>query len=582
LAARAAVSFNGTEGWLRNDSIGRNIPGENNIAGRVTLRFKPQEGLDVTLKAEGSRRKNVGGLSYQDVNCPPPAPFVATGFCKAALGLGVPMGFASNTVSQNAQDILLDTAEYVLTANYEKLGYTLTSVSGYLEYHYNEGLDTDGTPVNLLTFHTPEDYHQFSQEFRIASPANQPFEYLGGLYFHVDRLRFNQDSSYSFLTPMLTSVPPLASLIPYLPLGQKIDFSQPESTYSGFGSATWSVTRSLKLSAALRATWDKKRYDWSLYYGTATEAYGGIVPLAAAEAGIAQSFANSAGLGAANTLRGSRDDHSLLPSALVQYSVTQDATAYFSYAKGFKAGGFNGADITGSAANLPFAPEHADAYEVGLKSEWFHRALLLNFDLFRSDYNDLQVATNLASRSGAIFSLVRNAASSRTQGLELEAVLAPSRSIALSANFTYDDARYVSYRNVAPNPYQQMSGQTVQDLSGRPTEFAPEWSGSLAGSYVIHLRDPYQLTTELTTIFSSGYFLTGNDDPTLRQSAYARLDVRLSLEDVNQQWALDLIGKNLTDQNVITFGIIWPSSPGSVWLQKEEPRNVAIQARFRW
>ena len=583
LSVRVAAISEGMTGWLNNETINRDVPGENNVAGRLTLLFRPGDELDTTLKIEGSKNRNIGALALQDADCPPPAPFVAAGFCKSALNLGAPTGLGNNNIAQNSgQQILLDTSEYVLTVNYRRWDQTFTSVSGYYEYHYNENEDTDGTPLNLLNVQAPESYHQFSEELRAASPTNQPLQYLSGVYFHTDDLSFSHSNSYYFLTPTLEAAPAFASLAPYLPLGQDIHFSQPEETYSVFGSATWNATDSLTFGAGMRASWVNETYNWNLFYGTASEAYGGIVPLPPAQAALARKFANAAALGVANTLSGSRDDHALMPSARIQYSIDPAAMAYFTYGRGFKAGGFNGADTTGVAANLPFAAEHVDAYEIGLKSEWFDHKVRFNLDFFRSDYTDLQVATNVGSASGAIESLVRNAASSRSQGAELEAQWLIGRDVRISTNITYDNARYISYPNVSPTQLQQFLGQTVQDLSGRPTEFAPEWDGTVTGSYTLHLPADYQLTTSLTGIFSSSYFLTGNDDPTVREGSYARLDARLSLETGDHHWALDLIGKNLTNTDILTFGIPWPTALGSTWLQKEEPRNVAVQVRFHW
>lgn len=584
LSARVAAISDGVEGWLHNESIDRDVPGGNNVAGRLTLQLRPGDEIETTLKVEGSRNRNIGALALQDTECPPPPPFVASGFCKSALNLKIPTGLGNNNVAQNSgQQILLDTSEYVLTVNYRRWDQTFTSVSGYYEYHYNEDEDTDGTPLNLLNVQAPESYHQFSEELRAASPTDQTLQYLGGVYFHTDHLSFSHSNSYFFLTPTLEAAPAFASLAPYLPLGQEIHFSQPEKTYSMFGSATWSATDTLTLGAGLRASWVKESYDWNLFYGTASETYGGIVPLPSSQAAaLAQKFANGAALGVANTLSGSRDDHALMPSARIQYSVDPTAMAYFTYGRGFKAGGFNGADTTGIAANLPFAAEHVDAYEIGLKSEWFNHKVQFNLDFFRSDYTDLQVATNVGGASGAIESLVRNAASSRSQGAELEAKWLIGRDVRISTTMTYDNARYVSYPNVSPTQLQQFLGQTSQDLSGRPTEFAPEWTEIVTGSYTLHLPAEYQLTTTLTGIFSSSYFLTGNDDPSVRQGSYARLDTRLSLESRNHHWAVDLIGKNLTNTDILTFGIPWPTAVGSSWLQKEEPRNVALQVRFHW
>jgi hypothetical protein len=91
------------------------------------------------------------------------------------------------------------------------------------------------------------------------------------------------------------------------------------------------------------------------------------------------------------------------------------------------------------------------------------------------------------------------------------------------------------------------------------------------------------LTTALTAIYSSSYFTNaGLDDPILAQASYLRLDGRLTLETPDRHWAVDLIGRNLTDRNIVTFALPWPNSLGSAVIAKEPPRNVAVQVRFLW
>jgi len=158
----------------------------------------------------------------------------------------------------------------------------------------------------------------------------------------------------------------------------------------------------------------------------------------------------------------------------------------------------------------------------------------------------------------------------------------PAQNFRLATNITYDNARYISYQNVRPTQLQQRLGQTIQDLSGRPTEYAPDWSGTVTADYIASLPRTYRLMASVSGIFSSSYLLTGNDDSTVQQGSYVRLDARLSLETADERWALDVIGRNLTNQDILAFGIIWPTSLGSTWLQKEEPRNVAVQLRFHW
>ena len=68
---RVAATFNGQQGWLENINTDYRVPRERNLAGRVTLTYSPSDIFDATLKVEGSRNRNRGGLFLQISNCPP-------------------------------------------------------------------------------------------------------------------------------------------------------------------------------------------------------------------------------------------------------------------------------------------------------------------------------------------------------------------------------------------------------------------------------------------------------------------------------------------------------------------------------
>ncbi len=124
--------------------------------------------------------------------------------------------------------------------------------------------------------------------------------------------------------------------------------------------------------------------------------------------------------------------------------------AYASYSRGFKAGGFNGSDATGLMANVPFDPEYVDSYEVGVKSEWLDKRLLLNLTAFRGEYSNLQVTVREGYLTGPGFAVVRNAASSVSQGAEFESRWLVAPQFQIGANITYLDSHYVSFQMRPP------------------------------------------------------------------------------------------------------------------------------------
>ncbi|HWM66081.1 MAG TPA: TonB-dependent receptor [Steroidobacteraceae bacterium] len=575
---RVAATVNGERGWLHNVIDDTYAPDETNKAARVTLSYQPSSAFDAKWKFEYGKDNQTGGIVQQMVNCPPPAPFAAAGFCSQAIAQHLPTGIDNNNNAFSpGQDTTFETGESVLTANYYVGDHTLTSVSGYYGYSYDLQVDGDGLPQNLLTAAIPEHFHQFSQELRLASATGQTLEYLGGLYFHDARLSAHQFFDYFFLTPSLT--PRLPALVPFLPLSQDIRWSEPEKTYSVFASATWNVTESFKASAGLRASEVEKSIDWNLRYGTATEPYAGFVQMP----DNLQTTAAGAGLGTPGTLSDSRTDRALMPSAKLQYQIASNAMGYLSYARGFKAGGFNGTDTTGVKSNLAFQPEYVNDFEAGLKTTWLDRRVLLDLNAFLMKYSGLQLTGNYYQPNGAVISLVKNAATSQSAGVEMEAQWLATRDLRFSAEVAYLDAHYVSYPNAGTTLEQQREGLKLQDLSGKPTSLAPRWTENISGTYSLPLWDDYHLTTEVSGYFSSRYFLSsGTDDPLLSQNAYVLLNARLAFEAPDNKWNIAIIGKNLTDRDVLTTGSALPTSLGTLIVNKEMPRSVAAQFSYRF
>jgi iron complex outermembrane receptor protein len=379
------------------------------------------------------------------------------------------------------------------------------------------------------------------------------------------------------------------------------DFSQVEHVYSLFGSVTWNVTDNLKLNAGLRGSSVKKDQSGGALFGYSTRLYGGLTPFPVAIRPVAAGFFGAASVDPANanaTQGLDRSDHALMPSVGLQYQLNPQAMLYATYTKGFKAGGFNGNALPALApADVEFGPEHVDAYELGLKSKWRDDTLLLNLDVFRSNYKGLQVAAQVYSPvTNGYQPFIRNAANSVAQGVELEGQWVATRNFRLSTNVTYLDSHYVDYTNAANTTLQSFckatpansaciamfpAGVLPQNLSGRPTDEAPTWSGSLTATYSAPLAGGYKLTTQVSPYFTSGYFFSGDsgatDDPLAHFGGYVRLDGRITLDSANGRWALDLIGKNLTDRVIITA-----VQQGIYQASKQEPRNVAVQFRAKW
>jgi len=603
LALRVAATRNGTDrGWIDNVSLNEEVPHINNLAGRLSLAYRPTENLDAYLKLEGSQ--NVTSGAYLDeptqyAHCPPPQPITASfmGTCSQALALGLPLGLDNDENSGlPGQGADLSAVNSALVIEYRQWGQTFTAVSGYYNYDFSERADYGLLPVfTNVAEESTEDYHQFSQELRVASPDNQAITYLLGAYFQTDQLEENIDINAPY-ADFVATLPGFMALAPYLPVSFEPGYSQTEKVYSAFGAASWKATARLKLSVGVRGSEEHKDFNGYLHYGTSNQVFGGFTPIPSALEplwGILE--------GPPGTQNVSRTDRASMPSAALQYQLRPQAMAYFSYSRGFKAGGFNGLLPNRPTPDLEFGPEHVNAFELGIKSRSIDGRWLVNLDIFRSDYTGLQANTEVFQPATDTYApLVRNAAGSRSQGVELEAQWIVGAGLRLAAEVAYLDAYYVSYPNASPTTLQNYCAQlsasqymqtsqcqafpypvpAFQDLSGQPTPYSPRWSGSVTASWSTPVSSASIFTAELLSYFTSSYAASTGDpnDPFFQIDGYVRLDARLTLEGAGGPWAVDVIGKNLTDHLIISN----PGEPYFYFASKEMPRNFVAQIRWRW
>src|SRR5690606_20048454 len=123
---------------------------------------------------------------------------------------------------------------------------------------YDELCDCDFTGSPLFTVAANEEYEQFSQEFRIVSPINQPLEYIAGAYYQTSKLDFNDEFAVPTGSPVPTIIAgnpafagspavQLAARNLFIDLAAPRTFTQDTDLWSVFGQLTWNVREDLRL-----------------------------------------------------------------------------------------------------------------------------------------------------------------------------------------------------------------------------------------------------------------------------------------------------------------------------------------------
>ena len=196
------------------------------------------------------------------------------------------------------------------------------------------------------------------------------------------------------------------------------------------------------------------------------------------------------------------------------------------------------------------------------------------------DVEDLQLQNYITST----IVLVRNAASARSRGVELDLQwLTPWEPLSLRASGAIADAAFKDYPN-APGPRG-----TTQDASGKRLPYAPQQQFSLTPELRFPFRLPdVPLVGARDLVFASAFdlnyfgdlFLDGDLDPNTKQDAYLLMNGRVAIRNADESISLGVAVENLTDNDVMTFTTDAASFPGAYMGSQLTQRNWYLELRI--
>ena len=204
-------------------------------------------------------------------------------------------------------------------------------------------------------------------------------------------------------------------------------------SYAGFGEVYYDITPQLKLTLGGRYTVDQT-YNLQFPTGLAS-ATPNNGPVYADGVGGYPSTICTTSLAACQFPQ-RQTNRDFTGRANIDYtptlSFTDKTLVYASYGRGFKNGGFNGAQQIGAATTPPtYAPEFIDAYEIGTKNTLLGGSLTLNADGFYYNYQGYQIAQYINQQS------VNLNINAKIYGVEFEGVYSPIRNLTLNINAGY-------------------------------------------------------------------------------------------------------------------------------------------------
>lgn len=597
---RVAVRYLDDPGFMVNTILDRDEPQQEEKSIRISLGWTPHNDLDVMFIAEHANFEVHGRPMEITLDRPAPEghPREGISFSQSLAGFGLPSfdpnisytrqvntpEFSDNTI--NSQTLRLD---------YRAGDYTISSISGIVRFDYDERCECDFTPANLFHLDMEEEYSQFSQEFRILSPENRPVEWLAGVFYQEYDQAFND----VFRVPVDSLLPPIINAgldqagRPPLPdsfrgTGVAREFEQSSEAWAVFGEATWRATEDFRITLGGRFTEEKK--DATKVLNIVNVAQGDAVitdsdvagDLAPVYLGIFATDTEQTAFigGAGHNLVGSRKESIFTPSLTLQYDLHEDTLGYAKVSRGFKAGGF---DPRSNNRNFfEFSEETVIAYEAGAKMRSGGGRSELNLAVFMMDYEDLQIA----QFDGAVGFNVGNAKETRVQGFEIDGRWQINNYLSSGYGVTYLGFEYKDFENGNCHYGQEATSPGGGcDYTGLRGVYTPQWmvNGSLEYARSLNADILFVGNMDLQWVDSQNVHV--NLDPRGNIDAYTMLSARIALE--SEHWELALLGKNLLNEEVVTYSANVPLSEtmfgtNTHYSFLQRPRTIALAATLKY
>jgi iron complex outermembrane receptor protein len=533
LFSSLAVNYRERDGYVENKTTGMEFQNIDDIAAQGQILWEATEDLSINV-----------GIDWEDVD--------RDGNGRHVAGDGTFGSLHEDDIFTTQTDIPGHQKREAHGAraevNWDFAATRLTSITAYRHNEYSWQEDLFGTSLDLHTSQiinsTGEDSDQFSQEFRLQSLESAGYDWTVGLYYLWEDIDRFEHYHVDILSGQVTS---------------NENFDQDNTTKSSavFGEVDKYFTEKFTLTLGLRYTYEEKDFankattNDSDFHAFLNEDYD---------------------------IEADKDWDDVTWNLVAQYQLGDDTMTYAKASRGFKSGGFQGVPRYGESAEIPFDPENAINYELGLKSELFDRRLRLNIAAYYMDYSDLQVTqfeqigvlpdgTPLAS------AVVRNAADAVSQGIEVEAHWAVTSYFELFGFYAFNDAEY--------DDYKYNDGVNEVDNSGNDLKNAPRNSYAANARFHWQLESAGSLTALVTFSHRDETQQSDENHDSNRFKDKDLLNATMTWTSPSEKIDVAVWGRNITDEEYQIHSIA-DSSGSEASSLYGMPDNYGVSVSYRF
>jgi iron complex outermembrane receptor protein len=566
LLTRTSLTYESSDGYLKNKNTGENQLERNVLGGKFSASYDISNNLSASLRVLAMNAENGGRqIEYEEGST-----FHRLAEVDSDL-------FDGNVYHTEGTKENVNATLTSLRLNWDiRDDVSLASITGYSNYNSDVFMDFDSIPQKIMGLTIDRGAYQHSQEFRLTGTGERVAWLLGASYFH-ERIfsddagvQYNDRDFIDFVTEAQglgqqgDAVCAIAPITFGKECGDHFESRTNEAitdSHALYTDISIDLIDSLTLTVGLRYSDDQKSfYEIVPRVDSVTNDFVGLAT------GVDD---NTTVPSSPNGINLDLESSQWTPRVALSWRASDELMFYASAGKGYKGGGFNPA----AGDDLSFATygkELSWSYELGAKTEWLERRLLVNASVFRYDYRGLQVEVfeNAVART-------LNAPEVTGEGIELEIVSRPLESLDIIASLAYLDTRFGHF-------VASFEDSENENLTGNSTAQSPRTTASLVAQYGVELGNHLELKLRGESVYRDEFYFSIRNRDNESQEALTLYNARIILAPYDESWSLSLFGKNLTDEEYFVESTDQLGFGTGATRERGEPLTYGIQGQIRF
>lgn len=537
LLGRLSFYSRDDKGTVKNINTGQRIGEDERWAVRGLLDLKISESTDLLLKAQYGKFQGDPAVrpTEQDVNNFTGEPLGGDREIRNELGEfeDVESTEVSARIHTDFGTASLDlVTAYLMNDSALTLNFFDGTQVGLLNLGYGAGPVT--APLFGVQGFNSETW-QFSQEVRLSSQLDGPFQYVVGAYYLKEELDgrtwfFGGDDSGAL--GLLGATP--AAFVAF------DEYTQELSSAAAFSQTYYDITDALKLTLGARISWDSR--DLDLVFAN----FDGLTTFVDSQAvdPFDVRLSDITDLSGLDRTNQGKDWTTWSGRVALDYRFADDTLVYGSVSRGVKSGAFNTSAFVDISEANSIDPEKLLSYELGAKTRLADDRVQLNGAVFFYDVSDYhQKVVDLFGRE-----FLSSAEEVDFYGFELESVFTPIDDMTIQVGVGWQRGEF--------KKFDEPSATGTSDRSGNIVPGTDAWNiNSVVRHDFILPNGLGILSPQVEFTYTEGSFYgTANsvEAPQLttadKTDDIYNLNLRLSYLDPSERFGLTVFAQNVLDE----------------------------------